>query len=148
TASRCTSWSRCRGRRQPRWRWDGAWNGACAARRAFWWGDPVTTPRSSSTPTARARHWLVSASPCRRQEPTACDSSPHRLGVRNCCPAEIYRSADGGLPSVLAGARTCRDHRLDPAAHIEVAHDLHPAGCARLHEVVQDPVHGALVEDA
>src|SRR6476469_4182016 len=51
----------------------------------------------------------------------------------------------------VSAPRTCayarRDHALDPAPDVEVAHDLHPRRLRRLREIVEDPVHRALVED-
>src|SRR5215218_1241293 len=41
-----------------------------------------------------------------------------------------------------------RDHALDPAPDVEVAHHFHPDGLGRLAEVVEDPVYRALIEDA
>jgi len=39
-----------------------------------------------------------------------------------------------------------RDHRLDPAAYVEVAHHFHVPGRRARGEIIEDPVDRALVE--
>ena len=41
----------------------------------------------------------------------------------------------------------CRDHGLDAATSIEVAYNAHPFGLRARYQIVQYPVHRALVED-
>src|SRR5438105_12608199 len=41
-----------------------------------------------------------------------------------------------------------RDDGLDTTPNIEVTRHLHPSRCARRGKIVEDSVHGALVEDA
>src|SRR4051812_31035141 len=54
-----------------------------------------------------------------------------------------------GTTTALRGSRAHSrgDDRLDSAANVEVAHDLHPPRLACGREIVEDPVHRALVED-
>src|SRR6266550_5881320 len=42
---------------------------------------------------------------------------------------------------------TGRHHRLDVASDVEVTDDLHEAGIEQRHEVIEDSIHGGLVED-
>src|SRR5437870_2576874 len=75
-------------------------------------------------------------------------------GVRGVKPvrAAVIRAIrvirDDRSCSALSGdSHARRDDRLDPAADVEVAHDLHARRLAGTGEVVEDPVHRALVED-
>src|SRR6478672_11511446 len=79
------------------------------------------------------------------------------FGFHYAGPAELrpeVRSAAGRSDHTasVSAARTCayarRDHALDPAPDVEVAHDLHPRRLRRLRQIIEDPVHRALVEDA
>src|SRR6266516_1717955 len=42
---------------------------------------------------------------------------------------------------------TGRHHRLDVASDVEVTDDLHEPGIEQRHEVIEDSIHGGLVED-
>src|SRR6185503_18335486 len=54
--------------------------------------------------------------------------------------------------SALLLARACLessgDRALDPATHVEVTDNFHPARLARFGQIVEDAIHGALVENA
>src|SRR5204863_9124201 len=50
--------------------------------------------------------------------------------------------------AVTLRTHPCRDDRLDAAANVEVTDHLHPPRFRDARDVVENAVHGALVEDA
>src|SRR5207249_1592680 len=63
-------------------------------------------------------------------------------------PATSAATSSAVKPSALSRAHLCRDDRLDAAAYVEITGHLHPAWLRGRGQIVENAIHGALVENA